>query len=337
MSAALVGIENLHKRFVAGSPLRRLIGRGVRSEREVLCGVDLRVERGEMVAILGANGAGKTTILKTIAALLLPTSGSVRVGGHDVAREVRQVRGLTGYVLADERSFHWRLTARENLEFFAALGGLHGAQRRIRIRTLLERLDLLDAADRSFGEFSTGMKQRLAIARALLARPRVLLMDEPTRSVDAPHAAAIWQLVREETADVDGCVMLVTHQMGEALSACGRIAVLDGGRIISDTPTQAAASYATGLDGYVVSVQGLSPAGLAALERIEGVCGVRVASRVGGEQVLELWTRNGDVSVADFIGAITGAGAMICSLQRATPLQGVLGRLGAAVPMEAHA
>jgi ABC-2 type transport system ATP-binding protein len=324
----LVEVEDLHKCFPQGSPLRMLFGRSLPS-LEVLRGVDLRVERGDLVALLGANGAGKTTLLKTIATLLAPSAGSVRVGGYDVVTRAHQARGLVGYVLADERSFHWRLSARENLEFFAALDGISPAEARSRIRALLDRLQLLDVADRRFAEFSTGMKQRLAIARALLARPRVLLMDEPTRSIDATHAAEVWRLVREEIHEIEGCVVLVTHQVQEALSLCGRLAILEQGQIAVDTTAPRLESLTSGLDGFTVSVRGLAADDLQSLRGFVGVRDIRVASQVAGEQVLEVWTRNGDLPLAGFIGELTGMGATICSLQRATPLRGVLERLAA--------
>jgi ABC-2 type transport system ATP-binding protein len=330
----MIEIENLHKRFRVGSVFRGLLGRP-RPSVEVLRGVTLSVQRGEYVALLGANGAGKTTILKTIATLLLPDAGSVRVLGHDVVTEAKRVRGSVGYVLADERSFHWRLSARANLEFFAALDGLPGAEMLRRIDYLTDRLDLRDAGDRDFGAFSTGMKQRLAVARALLSRPRVLLMDEPTRSIDPAHAAEVWRLVREEIDAVEGCVVLVTHQMQEALTLCERIVLLAGGQIALDTPAHQMSRLTSDVDGFTVSVRGLASGHLAALQRHPGIRDVRVASQIAGEQTLEVWTADGDTPLAGFISELTGMGATICSLQRSTPLQGILERLTAANP-EVH-
>lgn len=323
MTAPLVLVEGVSKSFTPAGPLRRLLRRSA-PVQQVLRGVDLAVDRGDWLALMGVNGAGKTTLLKVLAGLLLPDSGRASVAGFDVIREEQQARGLAGYVLADERSFYWRLTARQNLEFFAALNGLHGRAARDRICTLLDRLDLLDVADTSFATFSSGMKQRLAVARALLVRPRVLLMDEPARSLDAGHAAALWQFVREEISDRDGCVILVTHQVEEALTQCQQAAILDDGRIVLNTAVHNLRPAASVLDGYTIAVRGLSPAGLNALRTFQGVRDIRVASQTGGEQLLEVWTHNGDLPLAGFIGELTGAGATLCSLQRAAPLQGVL-------------
>ncbi len=326
MADPMIEVEGLRKAFQPPS-LRRLLRRGPTAPVEVLRGVDLTVARGDHVALLGANGAGKTTILKTIATLLLPDAGTVSVLGVDAARDGRTVRRHVGYVLADERSFHWRLSARENLDFFGQLDGMDRAGRASRIGFLLERLDLQRAADRPFGEFSTGMKQRLAVARALLKRPTVLLMDEPTRSIDPAHAADVWRLVREEVEQANGCLVLVTHQIQEALSLCSRVAILADGQIVLDTTADRMERLASDLKGFTISVRGLSHAGLDQLKGVTGVRDVRVASQVAGEQVLEVSTGDGEAPLGDLIQEITAMGVTICSLQRATPLQGVVERL----------
>lgn len=327
MPEAMIRIEGLHKTFRRPG-LRSFLRPGSVASHEVLKGVDLEVERGDYVALLGANGVGKTTVLKSVATLLMPDRGSVSVMGMDVARDQRAVRDVTGYVLADERSFHWRLTAAENLEFFAQLDGISGERGRSRVHYLLDRLDLTSAGNRPFGEFSTGMKQRLAVGRALLKSPRVLLMDEPTRSIDPAHAADVWRLVREEVEAVHGCLVLVTHQIQEALSLCTRVAILAEGRIVLDTSAAALEKIATDLDGFTVSVRGLPRAGLTQLASVTGVRDVKIASQVAGEQVLEVSTMKGqELPLGEFIQELTAMGATVCSLQRATPLQSVVERL----------
>jgi len=327
MPEPMIEIAGLRKEF-AHTGIKSLLRRKKAATIDVLRGVDLRVEQGDYVALLGANGAGKTTILKSLATVLLPDSGTVSVLGMDVTREQQRVRESVGYVLADERSFHWRLSAPANLDFFAQLEGLAPAVRAQRITFLLERLDLASAAERPFGEFSTGMKQRLAVARALLKSPRVLLMDEPTRSIDPAHSADVWRLVREEVERVSGCLVLVTHQIQEALSLCTRVAILSEGQIVLDTTAEAMERIATDLDGFTVSVRGLPRTGLEQLRTVEGVSDVRLASQVAGEQVLEVSTDSGcEPPLGGLIQEITNMGATICSLNRATPLQGVVERL----------
>ena len=327
MAETMVRVEGLRKTFRRPG-LKTFLRPGSVPSNEVLKGVGLTVECGEYVALLGANGAGKTTILKSVATLLLPDEGSVSVLGMDVRRQARGVREATGYVLADERSFHWRLGAAENLEFFAQLDGVPKAAARARVRHLLERLDLISAGTKPFGEFSTGMKQRLAVGRALLKAPRVLLMDEPTRSIDPAHAADVWRLVREEVEAVDGCLVLVTHQIQEALSLCSRVAILDAGQIVLDTSSTALEKIATDLDGFTISVRGLAPAGIGGLRAVQGVRDVRVASQVAGELVIEVSTAKGhELPLGGVIQELTTMGATVCSLQRATPLQSVVERL----------
>lgn len=323
----LVEIDAIAKSFVSSTIVARVLRRRVTPPVQVLSDVNLEVRLGDYVALLGANGAGKTTILKSVATLLQPDKGSVHVLGMDAADETRRVREVVGYVMADERSFHWRLSAQQNLDFFARLDGIDRQERDARIRYLLERLDLASAGNRPFGQFSTGMKQRLAVARALIKRPTVLLMDEPTRSIDPAHAAEVWRLVREEVEAASGCLILVTHQIQEALSLCNRVAILADGKIVLDTTADSLARYAGDLDGFTVSVRGLGAGNLERLKMFQGIRDVRVASQVAGEQLLEVLTMKGDGPMPGFLGELTSMGATICSLQRATPLQSVVERL----------
>ena len=316
-------IEGLHKGFSQASRLRPWHST---STIPVLRGVDIRIQRGEFVALLGANGAGKTTILKRLAGLLSPDEGSVHVFGCDITSAGAEGRMLVGYVLADERSFHWRLNARENLDFFAKLQGVPRKDRNQRIDHLLRRLDLATSSERMFGQFSTGMKQRLAVARAMLHRPSLLLMDEPTRSIDPTHAAEVWQLVRDEIAEVNGSVVLVTHQLQEALGTCDRIAILADGEIVMDSSAKSLERLTSDLDGFTLGVRGLGGGDLCSLAEIPGIRDIRVATQSAGEQTLEVWVEEGEQPLASFIAELTSRGAMVCSLQRSTPLQGVIER-----------
>ncbi|MFQ5829303.1 MAG: ABC transporter ATP-binding protein [Candidatus Methylomirabilia bacterium] len=195
--------------------------------------VELTVRRGEVLGLLGTNGAGKTTLLKILATLILPTAGRVTVEGHDVTRETNRVKAMIGLATSDERSFYWRLTGRQNLEFFAAFQGLSSRAARVRIEQLRHQLGL-EALDRHFGVYSTGMRHRLAIARALLRQPQILLLDEPTRSLDPLAAAVLRRLIRDKLVAQIGCtVMLATHNLEEAEELCDRIAVLHEGRVVT--------------------------------------------------------------------------------------------------------
>ena len=209
-----------------------------------LDGLDLEVGRGRVFCLLGPNGAGKTTLIKVLATLVLPDGGRASVAGHDVALEPGPAKSAVGYAVSDERSFYWRLTGRQNLEFFGALYGLGGPARDRRIGELLRLAGLEEAADLRFNGYSTGMRQMLAFARALLADAAILLVDEPTRSLDPQAADRVRAFLRGELAGRQGKTILwATHDLGEAADCADDIAVISRGRIRLRGP---AASLAAG-------------------------------------------------------------------------------------------
>ncbi len=198
---------------------------------EALRGVDLHVKRGEIFGLLGPNGAGKTTLVKILSCLVLPDRGRAIVGGEDVRHE-NKVKALLGLVHSDERSFYWRLSGRDNLRFFARLYDVPRQRIEPRIDELLEKVDLVEAAPRRFSDYSSGMKQRLAIARALLHDPPILLMDEPTRSLDPAASLSLRSIIRDELKGRDGkTILLATHNLREAEAVCDRIAILVAGTV----------------------------------------------------------------------------------------------------------
>ncbi len=199
-------------------------------------GVSLQIPKGEVFGLLGPNGAGKSTTIRMLCTLLEPTSGMARVAGYDVIREAGKVRQNLGTVLAGERSIYWKLTGRENLEYFAALYHIPPEAARRRVDDLLERMELTARADDLVEKYSTGMKQRIVLARALLARPPILLLDEPTLGLDPQAARRVRELVKELQAE-GHTVLLTTHYMEEADQLSDRIGIIDQGRIIAlDTP-----------------------------------------------------------------------------------------------------
>jgi len=198
----------------------------------VLDGVDLDVAAGEAVALLGPNGAGKTTLLKIVATLLRPTRGTATVAGHDCAREAEAVRPLIG-VVAHGVQLYEDLTARENLKFWATLSGLPADADTL--SQALADVDLERHAETRVRTFSAGMKRRLALARVGLARPRVLLLDEPFAALDA--RARKWLEARLEGFKAGGgALVMATHSFGRELGVADRLAILAGGRIALDTP-----------------------------------------------------------------------------------------------------
>lgn len=197
-----------------------------------LKGITLKVKKGELFGLLGPNGAGKTTFLKILSTVVLPTSGKAYVAGFDVEKDDMQVKRSIGYAMGDERSNYWRLTGRQNLEFFAVMNNLGKNETDKVIKEVLDLTGLTKDADRYFKDYSTGMKQKLAIARGLLTDPAVLFLDEPTRSLDPGAAKHLREFVKEEIVRQRGkTVLLATHNLSEAESLCDRIAIIAEGRL----------------------------------------------------------------------------------------------------------
>ncbi len=192
--------------------------------------VSFSVEKGEMFGLLGPNGAGKTTLVKMLCTLILPSSGRAMVAGIDLKND-RAIRAVTGLVVSDERSFYWRLSIRRNLQFFAALHGLYSRTAEEHIGRVLRAVNLDDRSDQRFSDLSSGMRQRLAIARALLHIPHILVLDEPTRSLDPTATAQIHHLLKQLRADRDITILLITHDLAEAESMCDRVALMHEGKI----------------------------------------------------------------------------------------------------------
>jgi ABC-2 type transport system ATP-binding protein len=198
--------------------------------------VTLDVPPGSAVALLGANGAGKSTLMRVIAGVVLPDAGRVTVADHDVASSPRQTKQSIGLVLSDERSWYWRLSGQRNLEFFAALRAVRPAAATKRAAELIESVGLGDAADRPFGGYSAGMRARLSLARALIDEPWVLLLDEPTRSLDPVAAADFRRRIVDLTKRLGTSVLFATHDLHEAAALASEVVVLHKGVVVARRP-----------------------------------------------------------------------------------------------------
>jgi ABC-2 type transport system ATP-binding protein len=282
-----VETENLRRSFRIRTGWLRPSKRVVEAVR----GVDLRVTHGELFGLLGPNGAGKTTTIKMLNTLLLPTGGAARVLGHDVVRSPIAVRRRIGYVFGGDRGLYDRLSAVDNLRYFAELYGVEPREQRRRIAEVLDIVALAGRQRERVEGFSRGMRQRLHIARGLLHRPEVLFMDEPSLGVDPVAARELRRTVADLSAQ-GTTIILTTHYMAEAEELCDRIAIIADGRIKAQgTPAELKARLG-GRAVLEIEVHGATPQHT---ERIRRLPGVRDATLepTGSAQLLRACTDSG--------------------------------------------
>jgi ABC-2 type transport system ATP-binding protein len=247
-------------------------------EVEAVRGISFAVEQGELFGLLGPNGAGKTTTIKMLITLLLPTGGEARVLGLNVVDQAREVRKRIGYVFGGDRGLYERLSARDNLRYFAELYGVSGKEQRARIEEVLELVGLKGREQERVEGYSRGMRQRLHIARGILHDPEVVFLDEPTIGVDPVGARELRQTIADLVA-AGKTLLLTTHYMFEADALCDRIAVIARGRIVGEgTPEQLKAGVAQGRVTEI-EVFGVDDSHLARLRGIESVTAVSVEER----------------------------------------------------------
>ena len=328
-TAHAVVLEGISKSF----PVRRAWGEMLRHPTHtprapVLQNISLAVAEGEFFGLLGPNGAGKTTLFRMLATLVLPDSGTATVGGYDVVSQSAKVRSVLAPVIADERSLYWRLTASQNLELFATLQGLRGAAVQRRVKEVLDVVGLGDTAEKIVAAFSSGMKQRLLIARALVAQPRVLLLDEPTRSLDPISARGFRTFLREEISGRQGCtVLLATHSADEVLELCTRVAVLDHGRLLA-TGTTTSLARDLGEERYALYTRNASHPALAALVQ-RGVVGALLArGNEDGWARVDMEIAGGMERASQVVATLGEQGVVIARFERVPlPLADLIDRI----------
>ena len=203
-----------------------------KTEFKAVKGVSFEINKGEIFGLLGPNGAGKTTVIKMIMGLLKPTSGTVLVNGIDTDKEQIKALAQIGSVLAGDRSVYWKLTARENLEYFGNLYGLSTKEAKRRTEEILTKLGIIDKADITVEKFSTGMKQKVALGKALIPNAPVVLLDEPTLGLDPQSALNLREIIMN-LKEEGKTILLTTHYMEEADYLCDRIAIIDNGKVIA--------------------------------------------------------------------------------------------------------
>lgn len=265
--------HGLSRRYASGN------GRG---DILALSDVTMSMEVGEVRGLLGPNGAGKTTLVKLLSTVLLPSAGWARVLGHDVVTETAAVRRAIGIVFGGDKGLYMKLTARQNLEYWAALYQVPAGQTRARVTNLLERTGLAERADHLVQTYSRGMKQRLHLARGLVGNARVIYLDEPTLGMDPMAARDFRQLVRD-LREEGRTILLTTHDMAEAEALCDRVALIDHGKVLAvETPAR--------LSEYVakferIDFDGGDPALIERLHLQQGVAAVKKASQGSGHRV----------------------------------------------------
>jgi ABC-2 type transport system ATP-binding protein len=238
-----------------------------------LDGITLAIPTGEVHGLLGPNGAGKTTLVKILSTVLLPTSGRALIHGHDVVTASRAVRPLIGIVFGGERGLYDRLSARQNLEYWAALYRLPGSRIRSRANELLERVGLTERADERVETYSRGMKQRLHLARGLIGDASVLFLDEPTTGMDPIAAREFRALIGELRAE-GRTILLATHDMVEAETLCDRVTLIDHGSIIA---TESPRSLSRMMSRFArIDAEAVPEAALATARMLTGVTKVDV-------------------------------------------------------------
>jgi ABC-2 type transport system ATP-binding protein len=271
---------------------------------EAVRGVSFAVEQGELFGLLGPNGAGKTTTIKMLITLLLPTSGEARVLGLDVVADAREVRKRIGYVFGGDRGLYERLSAHDNLRYFAELYGVSGKAQRRRIDEVLELVGLKGREQERVEGYSRGMRQRLHIARGILHDPEVVFLDEPTIGVDPVGARDLRQTISDLVAG-GKTVLLTTHYMFEADALCDRIAVIAKGQIVgAGTPAELKERVG---GGRVIEIEvfGADDAAVGRLRGLEGVTAVTVEEQEQ-RQVLIVQTTGERELTAPLLGQLDG-------------------------------
>ena len=321
MNDAIV-IRNISKKFPKTSGYRDLLPFRNREWTEAVNDVSLDIKEGEFFGMLGPNGAGKTTLIKMLCCLVLPNSGTASVFGHDIIKNEQNVKETVGLVSAEERSFYWRITGRENLEFYASLYHIPKNTVRKRIDELLELVGLSEDGDKRFQSYSTGMRQKLAIARGLLSEPRLLFVDEPTRSLDPVSAQTVRRFLKEKIAAEGKTIILATHNLNEAEQLCDRLAIMDRGHLKAlGSVTDLRAIFQT-QEKCRLQISHYSETILSQVQSLKGVIGCNTLDSNDGFINLEIMITNRSRVLPQILQALVGGGAEIHDCQvDALPLE----------------
>jgi ABC-2 type transport system ATP-binding protein len=266
------------------------------------------VNHGEVFGLLGPNGAGKSTLIRMLTTLVPPTSGTARVGGHDIVRSPNDVRQVIG-VIPQAMTSDLDLTAEENMSIFAKLYGIPREKRRRTIQELIEAVDLWQWRDKPVKMFSGGMRRRLEIARGLVHEPKIFFLDEPTTGLDPVSRVAVWEMLSRLKRERDLTILVTTHYMDEADKLCDRIAIVDHGRLVAlDSPLKLKASI-PGRNVIEVSFSAVPVGWRETLLALPEVADVKA-----DDHVFRISSNNGPRTTVEIMEAARRAGITLASL-----------------------
>ncbi|MFO7537341.1 MAG: ABC transporter ATP-binding protein [Chloroflexota bacterium] len=274
-------VEKLRKTYF--SKQRQGLFKSTQKEVPALKDISLEIRPGEIFGLLGPNGAGKTTLIKCLTTLLLPTGGKAWINGFELGREDNPIRATVGCMLMGERGLYWKLTGRENLIFFGALYHLHPVDRKRRTQEIIELLHLEEIADRAVETYSSGQKMKLAFGKALINDAPILILDEPTNTLDLPSARELRAIVKKLN-EQGRTIIYTTHIMAEAETLCERVAIIDHGHVIAQG-TVPELKYSLERE-EVIRLEGvISDQAEQAVRRLAGVSQVALAASNGHNQL----------------------------------------------------
>ena len=314
----MIEVRNVTKHYT--SKKRSGLFKSEKKTVEALKSISFAVETGEIFGLLGPNGAGKTTLIKILTTLLLPTSGTAKVNGYSLVQD-KEIKASIGAMLMGERGLYWKLTGRENLEYFGALYHVPKAVRRERINSLFELLELEKIADRTVETYSSGQKMKMVFARALINDAPVLMLDEPTNTLDVKEARRLRRIVKEQNEDHQKTIIYCTHLMHEAEELCHRVGIIDHGQIIAlDNPFDLTNSLH---ENDILSIEGTIPdIAQKKLTALPGVISAQMLVKEGNNGTsneipyLNISCENSHEILPDIITTLTTNGAIIRNIDK---------------------
>jgi len=312
-----VEVKSLSKTFTTKEgPLFRKTQKSVTA----LDDVNFSVKKGEIFGLLGPNGAGKTTTIKTVCTLIQPTSGDVYVNGHNVVKDAQRARQDLGVMLTGDRTLYWKLSGRENLEYFAALYHMGGAAAKQRIEHLLKLVGLDERQNTLVENYSTGMRIRLSFAKAILHEAPVILLDEPTMSLDPQSARLIREIIRD-LRKTGHSILLTTHYMEEADQLSDRVAVIDHGKIIAMAPPKELKETVLKSEIIEIEAQNIDPRVVEKLRGIPSISEVvsTIDDAAAQKGVIKVHASDGKQVIPEILGVLVKGDVEISNVKVATP------------------